>query len=713
MTTFADRIDGIETSVAIKAPVGVATTANIVLSGTQTIDGVVLATGDRVLVKDQTDTTENGIWNVASGAWSRATDFNGTRDAVRGTEVYVAQGTTNGNRRYAVTTTNPVIGSTAISFIEIGQTTIVGFGEPLRNAANAGSIATALADGEVGVMGGLFYQKDSTAVGALSATNDLSVDGLVAFGGYDLGHFGDLVEGSDVSQIMDRAITAALRDRNAMLTCRRGRYLLNSLVDVEFPSSGSGSPVHMATLDFAGCVFEVPASNTTGGIKITKHNNFQQLRIRNLEIQSAALIGVDADPTNGVGLHLYSALRPGDAGWGTTEAKELVLENVHVVSKAPGTLGRWDEGIRIDGFWFPELRGVWVTSRHPGTDADTTYESGDGIAIWNCYSPLLTSCYSLGRFMHNIRIDEDEDFGYEDFQVTGCYGVGGRDALAVRMSSASMQAAGTKEPGGRISGGHFNGHRRAISIEYRRQFSIDGPLLYTTIGSGNSDYAAAAFVYLNDCKDATITVNVPEGGHYTSDADCTRHIHLEGDTDFIKIKGCEFGADGIAIANTSSGTSNVAEGNVFESSSGSPTKQIVDASNLLKGGDAYTPVTPIVEFGGANTGMTFSSQDGGYTQLGRIVSFWIDVRLSAKGSSTGNANIVASLPAPVSGSDFGITRAYTSGAGTQAALGGIVASNGQIELYHENASENLNQRITNADFDNSTEIRISGSYIAA
>lgn len=48
-----------------------ATTTNITLSGTQTIDGVALNPGDKVLVKDQTDKTENGIYEVSSGAWSR------------------------------------------------------------------------------------------------------------------------------------------------------------------------------------------------------------------------------------------------------------------------------------------------------------------------------------------------------------------------------------------------------------------------------------------------------------------------------------------------------------------------------------------------------------------------------------------------------------------------------------------------------------------
>jgi hypothetical protein len=49
-----------------------ATTENITLAGLQTIDGVVMAAGDKVLVKDQTDTEENGLYKVSASTWSRS-----------------------------------------------------------------------------------------------------------------------------------------------------------------------------------------------------------------------------------------------------------------------------------------------------------------------------------------------------------------------------------------------------------------------------------------------------------------------------------------------------------------------------------------------------------------------------------------------------------------------------------------------------------------
>lgn len=88
-STPESRINGITTSVAVKAPCQIATTANITLSGLQTVNGLLVAATDRVLVKDQTDTTENGIYYPATGAWTRAPDFDGNLDAVNGTRILV------------------------------------------------------------------------------------------------------------------------------------------------------------------------------------------------------------------------------------------------------------------------------------------------------------------------------------------------------------------------------------------------------------------------------------------------------------------------------------------------------------------------------------------------------------------------------------------------------------------------------------------------
>jgi len=119
--TVTDRINGLNQGVAYKAPVRVATTANITLSGTQTIDGVAVVADDRVLVKDQTDDTENGIYIASASAWSRSKDFDSSRDVTEGTIVYVLYGTVSTRVYYSLTTTDDPIdfGTSSITFTRV------------------------------------------------------------------------------------------------------------------------------------------------------------------------------------------------------------------------------------------------------------------------------------------------------------------------------------------------------------------------------------------------------------------------------------------------------------------------------------------------------------------------------------------------------------------------------------------------------------------
>lgn len=117
------RLRGVKSSQAIKVPCKVATTANITLSGEQTIDGVAVVgavgstAADRVLVKDQTTASENGIYDVSTGAWRRTADWDGIGDIVSGTTVYVTSGTA-GAGRYKVTTTGTiVVGTTSVTIV--------------------------------------------------------------------------------------------------------------------------------------------------------------------------------------------------------------------------------------------------------------------------------------------------------------------------------------------------------------------------------------------------------------------------------------------------------------------------------------------------------------------------------------------------------------------------------------------------------------------
>lgn len=101
-------LDGLTTSVAVKAPVRAVSSGNLTLSGLQTVGGVVLAEGDRVLVRLQTDAVENGIYDASSGSWTRSADFDGNRDVVKGTLI-VTDGVSTALLFYRVDSDNPIV----------------------------------------------------------------------------------------------------------------------------------------------------------------------------------------------------------------------------------------------------------------------------------------------------------------------------------------------------------------------------------------------------------------------------------------------------------------------------------------------------------------------------------------------------------------------------------------------------------------------------
>lgn len=112
-TTLQAMVNG----VSWKTAVLVATTANITLSGEQTIDGFTTSSS-RVLVKNQTTTANNGIYVSGSGAWTRSTDMN-TWAEVPGSAVFVQEGTVNADLGFVCTSApGGTLGTTAITFVQ-------------------------------------------------------------------------------------------------------------------------------------------------------------------------------------------------------------------------------------------------------------------------------------------------------------------------------------------------------------------------------------------------------------------------------------------------------------------------------------------------------------------------------------------------------------------------------------------------------------------
>ena len=134
-------VDAIRSGLDVKDSVKVATTGNITLSGTQTIDGIAISTDERVLVKSQTTGSENGIYDCKAGAWARSSDFDSSAEVTSGAFVFVEQGSTNADAGFVLTTDGTItIGTTALSFTQFSGAGQISAGDGLQKVGNALSV---------------------------------------------------------------------------------------------------------------------------------------------------------------------------------------------------------------------------------------------------------------------------------------------------------------------------------------------------------------------------------------------------------------------------------------------------------------------------------------------------------------------------------------------------------------------------------------------
>ena len=249
-------VDAVKTGLDIKDSVKVATTANGTLSSAfannSTVDGVTLATGDRILIKNQSTGSENGIYTVnASGAPTRATDFDANTEVTGGAFVFVEQGTANGDNGYVVTNNGTVnVGSDAIAFTQFSGAGQITAGDGLtkgtgstQNTINAVGSTTILVEADAikvkssGTANQILLSSGSTSTqptyGQLPLGNSNSVTGTlaVANGGSGATSFTDhgLLVGSGTGAFTALAAGTA------------GQFLISG--------GGSADPSYTSTID--------------------------------------------------------------------------------------------------------------------------------------------------------------------------------------------------------------------------------------------------------------------------------------------------------------------------------------------------------------------------------------------------------------------------------------------------------------------------------
>lgn len=163
-------VDAVASGLDPKDSVRAATTGNITLSGAQTIDGVSVIAGDRVLVKDQSTGADNGIYVAAAGAWTRATDFVNPK-VTPGAYCFVEEGTTWADCGFVLSTNGVInVGTTSLAFTQFSAAGVVTAGDGLTKTGQIISLGGTVAIGTTTITGG----STASTIAIASTTNTTS-----------------------------------------------------------------------------------------------------------------------------------------------------------------------------------------------------------------------------------------------------------------------------------------------------------------------------------------------------------------------------------------------------------------------------------------------------------------------------------------------------------------------------------------------------------
>lgn len=196
--TTKDYVDNLVQGLIVKNAVKVATTTNITLSGTQTIDGYSVQVNDRVLVKNQTTAADNGIYSAQSSTWTRTTDAD-TWDELISAYVFVQVGTTQADTGWVCTIdAGGTLGVTAVTWAQF---------------SGAGTF--------------------TAGQGLLLASNVFSID-LVGTSGKTV------VTTTDAQTLIDKTLQSAIVDTSISATAGAGSIINTSVISNSFTSSSAG-----------------------------------------------------------------------------------------------------------------------------------------------------------------------------------------------------------------------------------------------------------------------------------------------------------------------------------------------------------------------------------------------------------------------------------------------------------------------------------------
>jgi len=433
MATY-DGIDGVRPRPTTnKLPVRVATTANIAdlaAGAPDTVDGVPLVAGDRILVKDQGTTSLNGIYYVetlgtgADGTWERARDWiDGEKDyALAGANAYVQQGSVNAEKTFTMTTSGgagfPTIGTTGLLWFDLDVAIVSGPGSSTDTAIPkwSGTTGTNLADSTILIDGSgniVPSVNDSNALGTSSLKwSDL----FLASGAVVNFNSGDVTLTHAANVLTFAGATTGYVFNDGPLRVGAGILTLDNITTLPVVVGSTGrlwvaggqAPSQLAFLADSGATVGIPGSwqiailhDSQRGIT-SAQGNIRQATLFHLTTQPAG--GDLFSITDGTTTRTYGATSGGDVQYTIGGTASITLDNLVAAINGDGS-SLWDS-VHIGDFTGFTSNGIVIvyrTSQAATSYADRIY--GD--------SNFVTSTSAM-----YMRFDQEPDYrkaGDENF----------------------------------------------------------------------------------------------------------------------------------------------------------------------------------------------------------------------------------------------------------------------------------------------------------
>jgi len=484
---YVDNV--VANGVSWKQAVRAATTANITLSGAQTVDGVALNVGDRVLVKNQTPDADagaflgrtrnaaNGIYNVASGAWTRVADADSATE-LPSAAVFVSEGTTQADIAYVQIVDSVTVNSTPLAFVQFST---AGGGVAGNGITIAGTTISVNADtvndftfsppqlqlkqvaGNIGTFG------SSASVPTVTVDSKGRVTAAASAIGITSANTASTVVSRDASgNFIAGTITASLTGAASLNVLKAGDTMTGALV----VNSGASLPLSLRTSSSGPWAIELLRTDTSFSSKA--YNNGTQWHFEHRPSFAGNT------PLDSANYNTYVPTLTGTGASGTwaisisgNAATATLANNTSSISSAVGGSYTWTG---TQNFLSGNSVGV---ATQAGTLVAFGNSAGTNAAVMSFHRP--------GAYAINMGLDTDNVFrigGWSDglnvyraqFYASGSLRITG--ALYPSNGSAYMQTStgtyGTMEFGGQSNNGYFGLYYPGSASTYGGMFDTSG-----------------------------------------------------------------------------------------------------------------------------------------------------------------------------------------------------------------------------------------------